>query len=65
MADYSITVDRDLCIGSGMCVAYAPGTFDQDDDAKSVLLTPSTDTLEAIRSAIDACPMRALQLHES
>ena len=48
-----------------MCVVYAGGTFEQDDDSKSVVRTPSTDSIEVIRSAVDACPMSALQLHES
>jgi ferredoxin len=65
MGDYTIEVDREACIGSGMCVTYAPGTFDQDADAKSFVRTPSSDSLEVIRAAVDACPMSALRLHES
>ena len=63
MADYfEITVDRDVCIGSGMCVVYAPGTFDQDAEAKVVVLDPLGDDLDTIRTAVEACPTRALQL---
>ena len=57
-----VTVDRDCCIGSGMCVIYAPGTFDQDATAKAVVRDPVTDGLDAIRTAVEACPTRALSL---
>jgi ferredoxin len=45
-----------------MCVVYAPGTFDQDAEAKSVVRDPSGDPLDVIRSAIEACPTGALKL---
>ena len=57
-----ITADRDTCIGSGMCVFTAPGTFTQDATAKVVVLTPSTDDLEAVRAAVESCPTSALKI---
>jgi ferredoxin len=59
---YSITIDRDVCIGSGMCTVYAGATFAQDAEAKAVLLEPAGDDLDAIRTAVEACPTRALAL---
>ena len=56
------TVDRDACIGSGICVVYAPGTFTQDAEAKAVVLDGPTDDLDTVRTAVEACPTRALQL---
>ena len=58
----SITADREVCIGSGMCVAYAARTFDQDGEAKVVVLDPAGDDLDTIRTAVEACPTRALKL---
>ena len=58
----TITVDRDTCIGSGMCVAYAAATFDQDAEAKAVVLDPPGDDDDTIRTAVEACPTRALTL---
>jgi ferredoxin len=58
----SITADRDVCIGSGMCVAYAAGTFDQDAEAKVVVLDRPGDDTDTIRTAVEACPTRALTL---
>jgi ferredoxin len=59
---WAVTVDRDTCIGSGMCVVYAPGTFVHDDAAKAMVRTPSTDDVDAVRTAVEACPTRALRL---
>jgi ferredoxin len=61
-ADPTIVVDRDTCIGSGMCVMFAPGTFAQDDEAKSYVVDPAGDSAEDIAGAVDACPTRALHL---
>jgi len=30
---WTIAVDRELCLGSGMCIVYAPATFAHDDAA--------------------------------
>jgi ferredoxin len=60
----SITVDREVCIGSGMCSVYAAATFTQDDTAKVVLLDPAGDDPESIRTAVDACPTHALTIDE-
>ncbi|NKY54402.1 ferredoxin [Nocardia vermiculata] len=36
-----ITVDRDACIGAGMCALTAPHLFDQDDNGTSLVTEPS------------------------
>jgi len=59
---WSVTVDRDLCMGSGMCIVYAPGTFEHDEATKAVVIDPPGDPLDAIRTAIEACPTSALRL---
>jgi ferredoxin len=60
----SIAVDRDVCIGSGNCVLYAPATFSQDAEAKAVVADPTGDDLDTVRVAVEACPTRALTLIE-
>ncbi|MCA9038627.1 MAG: ferredoxin, partial [Planctomycetaceae bacterium] len=35
LMDLEIRVDRGTCIGSGQCVHWAPGVFDQDEGAIS------------------------------
>jgi ferredoxin len=64
MPEWDIIVDREICMGSGMCFMYAPGTFDIDDSAKSVVKDVNGDPMDSIRTAIEACPTRALRLVE-
>ena len=55
-----IEVDRDLCMGAGQCITYAPATFDQDDLGVAIVADPDGDDDAAIRSAVTFCPTRAL-----
>ncbi len=57
-----ISIDRDVCIGSGVCLVYAAGTFTHDGDSKAVLIDPITDSVEDIRIAVEACPTGALSI---
>ena len=62
---WTITVDRDRCMGSGMCLVYAPGTFEHDEHTKAIVVdSAKKDTIEAIRTAVEACPTGALTLNE-
>jgi ferredoxin len=62
VAGWTVTVDRELCLGSGMCIVYAPGTFAHDEQAKALVLDPADDPLDAVRTAVEACPTSALRL---
>ena len=59
---WTITVDRERCMGSGMCVVYAPGTFAHDDQAKAIVVDPAGDPIDVIRTAVEGCPTSALRL---
>ncbi len=61
---WEVEVDRDVCMGSGLCVVYAPETFDMDDEARSFVRDPAGGTLDQVRAAVEACPTRALRLNE-
>jgi ferredoxin len=61
---WSVTVDRELCMGSGLCLLYAPGTFTHDNEAKAVVLESPTDDIDAVRTAVTACPVAAIHLTE-
>jgi ferredoxin len=58
-----VTVDRDLCIGSGNCVLTAEAVFDQSDaDGLVELLAaePPAELHGAVREAVAMCPARAI-----
>jgi ferredoxin len=55
-----IEVDRDLCIGSGDCVASQPDVFALDDDGKAYVLDPDAAETEDIVEAATNCPVTAI-----
>nr|MDT0667656.1 ferredoxin [Micromonospora sp. DSM 115978] len=57
-----VVLDRERCIGSGMCVAYAPGAFTHDEQAKAMVIDPPGDPIDVISTAVEACPTGALRL---
>lgn len=63
-----ITVDKNLCLGCGACVAVAPKTFKLGDDGKAEVIDlpagkagPVGDDEKTIKEAIDSCPVNAIK----
>jgi ferredoxin len=59
---YRIEIDREACMGSGVCTIYAPRTFEIDDETKSTVVDPRGNGLEQIESAAAGCPTRAIKV---
>ncbi|WP_433720984.1 ferredoxin [Actinoplanes sp. CA-051413] len=60
-----VTVDRDLCIGAGMCVLTAPAVFDQDPEEAVVVLLdeqPPESERQAVEQAVGRCPAAVIRL---
>lgn len=57
-----VTIDRERCMASGMCVFHSPKTFDIDDEGGSVVIDPSLSDVEGIEMAALGCPTRAIVL---
>jgi len=60
-----VIVDRDLCIGSGMCTLTAPAVFDQDPAEATVELLdpePPPEQHEAVRLAVERCPAAVIRI---
>ncbi len=55
-----VRIDRDLCIGVGNCVAYAPTVFALDEENKAVVLAPSSVDDETLLEAAESCPENAI-----
>lgn len=65
MAKYKITVDRNLCIGAGSCVAVAPLAFALDNEAKAIVLeSANQEDDNTVLEAAKACPVAAIILHD-
>lgn len=60
-----VKVDRQRCVGAGMCVLNAPEVFDQSDgDGRVILVTRRVRPadVEAVARAAAACPSRAISV---
>jgi ferredoxin len=58
-----VSIDRDLCMGSGNCVYEAPGAYDLDEDGISVVADVGAAPEERVIDAAKKCPTRAISVH--
>lgn len=64
--ELQISIDEDVCMGTGTCAHTAPATFAVDRDRfVAVLLDGPRDPADAIREAAAACPTEAIIVTES
>ena len=59
-----VRVDRDLCIGVGNCVAFAPTVFALDEQKKAVVLDASSVDEDTLLEAAKSCPEAAIILED-
>ncbi|MEU6992627.1 ferredoxin [Streptomyces sp. NPDC046465] len=64
MTSTVIHVEKDRCVGAGMCALTAPRVFTQDDDGLSEILPGRQDGGgdPLVREAARACPVRAISV---
>lgn len=59
-----VRVDRDLCIGVGNCVAFAPTVFKLDDENKATVLDVSSVDEQTVMEAAESCPVSAIIIED-
>jgi len=57
-----IEVNREVCMGSGNCLFWAPGVFDLDDEGIAIVVDPTGAPEDKILLAVDGCPTRAITI---
>jgi ferredoxin len=60
-----VTVDAELCAGSGFCLSVAPDVFSMppgQEHATPALAEVSGDQLELAREAASLCPLSAISV---
>lgn len=57
-------VDKDTCIGCGMCPGICPEIFEMDDDGKAKALDKeiTDDLVESAKDAEMQCPVSAIKV---
>ncbi len=59
-----ITIDADLCIGSGDCTRVAPAAFALDEDRGVSVVRPGAESVEPalLLRAATGCPTQAIRV---
>ncbi len=60
MRKFRIMIDRQLCVGDGLCCELAPETFAKDDEGNIVVTVPHGDPPEYVLRAARHCQMDAI-----
>ena len=57
-------VDKNTCIGCGVCVALAPKYFRMGDDGKSEVIKEDVEQgdEDMVRNAAQSCPVGAIKI---
>jgi len=53
-----VKVDKELCIGCGLCQSMCPEVFEIGDDAKARVINQIKSP--CIKEAIESCPVEAI-----
>lgn len=59
-----ISIDKEKCIGCGICVSFCPNVFEIKDGRSSVKDDFSDEDLECAKKAEASCPMEAISVDE-
>ncbi|MGI6714032.1 MAG: ferredoxin [Bacilli bacterium] len=57
-----VHIEKEACIGCGLCTAMVPEVFDWDDDGKAKIIvdTVPENAVEAVEGAVGDCPTQAI-----
>lgn len=58
------TVDKDLCIGCGLCAETCPEVFEMNDDMIAIVIVDEVpaEHKDSAQAAADACPVEAIAI---
>ena len=57
---YQITIDKFKCVGSTLCVQFAPQVFGLDEQKQSKVMTVDIEDEAMLVNAAEQCPMAAI-----
>ena len=56
-----VSVNKETCIGCGVCACICPDVFEMGDDGKVKVLVEETD-LECAKEAAESCPTGSITI---
>lgn len=59
----NVSIEREGCIGCGLCTTVCPEIFQLGEDGLAMICTdPSAANEETVRSAAEQCPVRVIHV---
>jgi ferredoxin len=59
-----VSIEEDVCIGSGTCVGIAAGVFELDDEGVAQVVDPDAAPLADLELAETSCPVAAISVED-
>jgi ferredoxin len=56
----NLTVDKDLCVGCGLCSQVCSDVFEMAADDKAGVIDGADLSADCVQDAIDQCPVAAI-----
>ena len=56
----NLTVDKDLCVGCGLCSQVCSDVFEMTDDDKAAVIDGADLSADCVQDAVDQCPTAAI-----
>jgi len=56
----NLTVDKDLCVGCGLCSQVCSDVFEMTADDKAGVIDGADLSADCVQDAIDQCPVAAI-----
>ncbi|MDD5729283.1 MAG: ferredoxin [Victivallales bacterium] len=57
------TIDKDSCVGCGLCANMCSDVFEMADDKATVIVgTIPADAVESAKEAASSCPVEAIKI---
>jgi len=56
-----IKIDREKCVGCGMCQGLCPEVFELREDGKAYIKKGADLEKKCVKEAIESCPVKAIE----
>jgi ferredoxin len=59
-----VRVDRNLCVGMGNCVDFAPTVYTLDEENKATVTNPKSVDDDTLLESAKSCPVKAIIIED-